>query len=166
MTEHLAEPELCLPADGRQSAAALAIQRGAVRLLRAHGFAGVPEVPLANGRRADIVGLGERGDLWIVEIKSCLADFRADQKWPAYLDFADAFYFAVDPGFPVAVLPEGPGLIIADRWGGEIVRPAPETRLAAPRRKAMTLRLARIAATRLSLALDPDAAARADAFEA
>lgn len=166
MTERLADHSVFLPPDGRQSAAALEIQRGAIRLLRAHGFAGVPEVPLANGRRADIVGLGERGDLWIVEIKSSLADFRADQKWPAYLDFADAFYFAVAPDFPLEVLPQDAGLIIADRWGGEVARPAPEARLAAPRRKAMTVRLARIAATRLSLALDPDACARVDAFEA
>ena len=156
---------LLLPADGRQSAAALDIQRGAIRLLRAHGFAGVPEVPLANGRRADVVGLSERGDLWIIEIKSSLADFRSDQKWPDYLDFADAFYFAVAPGFPVEVLPHDAGLIIADRWGGEVARSAPEARLPAPRRKAMTLRLARIAACRLSLALDPDVAGRADGFE-
>jgi hypothetical protein len=165
MSERLAERMLHLTADGRQSAAALDIQRGAIRLLRAHGFAGVPEVPLVNGRRADIVGLGERGVLWIVEIKSSLADFRADQKWPDYLDFADAFYFAVAPDFPVEVLPSDAGLIIADRWGGELARRGPEVRLPAPRRKAMTLRLARIAATRLSLALDPDAYARADAFE-
>jgi hypothetical protein len=166
MTERLAEPALKLAVDGRQSPAALDIQRGAIRLLRAHGFAAVPEVPLANGRRADLVGLSEGGDLWIVEIKSSLADFRADQKWPAYLDFADALYFAVAPSFPLEVLPAQAGLIIADRWGGELVRRAPEARLAAARRKAMTLRLARLAATRLCLALDPDACSRADAFEA
>lgn len=165
MTERLAEPTLWLAVDRRQSPAALDIQRGVIRLLRAHGLAGVPEVPLANGRRADVVGVSERGELWIVEIKSSLADFRTDQKWPDYRDFADALYFAVAPNFPVEVLPEDAGLILADRWGGEIARVAPETRLSAPRRKAMTLRLARLAATRLALALDPDPGARADVFE-
>ena len=110
---------------------------------------------LANGRRADVVGLSPAGDIWIVEVKSCLEDLRVDSKWPEYRDFSDALFFAVAPGFPVEILPADTGLILADRFGGEIVRPAPETRLAAARRKAMTLRFARAAAFSLQALTDP-----------
>jgi hypothetical protein len=142
-------------ADARQSPAAQEIARGAVRLLARHGFACVAELPLPNGRRADLVAVSATGEIWIIEIKSSLEDFRSDQKWPEYQDFSDRLLFAVKPDFPADVLPEQTGLILADRYGGEIVRPAPEVRLAAPRRKAMTLRFARAAALRLSLAMDP-----------
>jgi hypothetical protein len=142
--------------DGRQSAAAFDICRGAARVLKAHGLAAVSEVALANGRRADLAGLADSGELWIVEIKSCLEDFRADRKWPDYRDFCDRLFFAVAPDFPREVLPPDAGLIVADRYGGEIVRVAPEHRLAAARRKAMTVRLARIAALRLQGAIDPE----------
>jgi hypothetical protein len=142
--------------DGRQSPAAFDICRGVCRLLKSHAFAPLSEVGLANGRRADVVALSEVGELWIVEIKSCLEDFRADQKWPEYRDFCDRLLFAVAPAFPREVLPGDTGLIIADRYGGEIVRPAPEHRLTAPRRKAMTLRVARLAAWRLQGVIDPD----------
>lgn len=141
--------------DARQSAAALEIQRGVVRLLRFHGLACVTELPLPNGRRADVVGLSEGGEIWIVEIKSSIADFRADQKWPEYRDFSDRLLFAVKPDFPAGILPAGTGLILADRYGGEMVRPAPETKLAGARRKSMTQRFGRIAAFRLSALLDP-----------
>lgn len=99
------------------------------------------------------------GAIWIVEIKSCLEDFRTDRKWPEYRDFADRLFFAVLPAFPLDILPDETGLIVADRYGGEILRQAPEHRLPAPRRKAMTLRLARASAARLSLLLDPTLAA-------
>jgi len=145
-----------LPIDGRQSETALDIQRGVVRLLRSHLLVAVTEMPLANGRRADVVGLTEKGDLWIIEIKSSLEDFRSDHKWPDYLEFADRLYFAVQPVFPTDILPPTAGLIFADRYGGEIVRHAVEERLPAARRKAMTLAFARLAAARLARAADPD----------
>jgi hypothetical protein len=142
--------------DGRQSPAAFDICRGVARLLKAHGMAAVAELGLANGRRADVTGVADNGDIWIVEIKSCLEDFRSDQKWHEYREFCDAFYFAVSPDFPREVLPADAGLIIADRYGGSIERHAPRHRLAGARRKAMTLRMLRVAAWRLHAALDPE----------
>lgn len=153
---------LALPPDGRQSAAALEIQRGVGRLLKSHGLASVTELPLANGRRADVVGLSEKGDLWIIEIKSSIEDFRADHKWPEYREYSDQLFFAVSPAFPVDILPEDAGLILADRYGGEIVRGAPLTPLAGARRKAMMLRFARCAAFRLLVGLDPDLPLKTD----
>ncbi|KAB2939444.1 MAG: MmcB family DNA repair protein [Hyphomicrobium sp.] len=129
--------------------------RGVGRLLRALSFAVVNELPLPNGRRADVVGLSPSGDIWIIEVKSCLEDLRVDAKWPDYRDFSDALFFAVAPDFPPAMLPADTGLIFADRYGGEIVRQAPEARLAASRRKAMTLRFARAAAFSLQMLSDP-----------
>jgi hypothetical protein len=149
----------CFPrtvdSDRRQSPAAADICRGVARLFRAHALAGVSELALANGRRADFVGLSHGGSIWIVEIKSCLGDFRCDRKWSTYRDYCDRLFFAVAPGFPHEVLPLAAGLIIADRHGGEIVRPAPEHKLAAARRRTMTLRLARTAALRLHALSDP-----------
>ncbi len=142
--------------DGRQSNAALAIARGARRCLLAHGMAAITEFTLANGRRADLMALSGTGEIWIVEIKSSLADFRADQKWPDYREFCDRLLFAVDRAFPADVLPPDCGLILADKYGGEIVRAAPEHRLAAARRKAVTQRFARIAALRLHALADPE----------
>src|SRR5262245_53041429 len=142
--------------DGRQSQPARDICRGVGRTLQAYGFAPLGEVILASGRRADVMGLSERAEIWIVEIKSCLEDFRIDQKWPEYREFCDRFFFAVGPTFPREVLPVDTGLIVADRYGGEILRPAPDHKLTAPRRRALTLRLARTAALRLQAALDPD----------
>lgn len=150
-------PVPCL--GGPQSDIAREICRGVVRLLAAHGLAALAELPLPNGRRADVVGVAPDGAIWIVEIKSCLEDFRTDRKWPEYRDFADRLFFAVLPAFPLDILPDETGLIVADRYGGEILRPAPEHRLPAPRRKAMTLRLARASAARLSMLLDPTLAA-------
>ena len=147
-----------IPVDGRHSARAAEIGRGVCRLLALHRFACVYELPLASGRRADVAAISDAGEIWIVEIKSSLEDFRVDQKWPEYREFCDRLLFAVAPGFPVEVLPDGTGLIIADRFGGEIARPAPEHRLPGARRKAVTLRLARAAAMRLCAIYDPDAA--------
>jgi len=141
--------------DGRQSEAAAAIQRGVCRSLRALGHSVVCELPLANGRRADVVGLSPSGDLLIVEIKSCLIDFRTDGKWHDYLDYCDRLYFAVDADFPCDVLPEDAGLILADRYGAELMREPVEERLNAARRKAVMLCFARAAALRLQHRLDP-----------
>jgi YD repeat-containing protein len=149
-------PDLGPARYARQPPLATDICRGAARLLGAHGLATVAELTLANGRRADLAGVSHRGAIWIVEVKSCLEDFRSDQKWPEYRAFCDHLYFAVAPDFPHEVLPPDTGLIVADRHGGEIIRAAPEHRLAGARRKAMTLRFARIAALRLQAATDPD----------
>src|SRR5215218_2687960 len=108
---------LSLSPDRRQSDAALAVCLGTRRLLASHGFASLPEVTLANGRRADILGLGPDGEIWIVEVKSSVADFRADGKWPEYRDFCDRFFFAVPETFPTEILPGEAGLILADGFG-------------------------------------------------
>lgn len=124
----------------------LRITRGIARLLHDQGDAVISEMKLANGRRADLVGLSAKGILTIVEVKSCQADFDADHKWPDYLDFCDRFYFAVETGFPTNILPPAEGLIVADRFGGAIVRQSQDRPLVAARRKAVTLRFARQAA--------------------
>jgi hypothetical protein len=142
--------------DGRQSQAALDICRGTARLLSAHGMATVTEVCLANGRRADIATIASSGEIWIVEIKSCLDDFRTDGKWPEYRDYCDRLFFAVGPAFPREVLPADTGLVVADRFGGTLVRSAQEHKLAAARRKSLTLTLVRTAAFRLQRIADPE----------
>ena len=147
--------------DGEAAAApapltgAPAILRGVQRLLAAHGLESVAEMALGNGRRADVMGVSAQGIIWIVEIKSSIADFRTDQKRPEYRDYCDRLFFAVEPDFPAGILPADTGLILADRYGGEIVRDAPELRLAGARRKAVTLAFARAAAGRLRYVLDP-----------
>ncbi len=146
------------PIDGRQSEAALAICRGVRRLLRARGFATVTELPLANGRRADVVGVNGDGVLLIVEIKSSVADFRADRKWRDYSAHCDRLYFAVDADMRIEIMPEEAGLIVADSYGGEILRePAPRAIPSAARR-AVLLRFALAAADRLHRLADPGAA--------
>lgn len=157
---HAQETEFS-PSDGRQSQRAAEIARGTARLLAAHGFRCIPELTLANWRRADLAAIGEKSEIWIVEIKSSLEDFRADQKWSEYLDYCDRLFFAVAPDFPREVLPEETGLIIADRYGGELVREAPEHRLAGARRKALTLLFSRVAAGRLMTIADPERALEA-----
>jgi hypothetical protein len=131
------------------------ILRGACRLLHELGLVVLPEFSLANGRRADILALGEDGCFTIVEIKSCRQDFLSDRKWRDYLGFADRFYFAVAPGFPDGLLPDQEGLILADRFDGELVRAAVERPLAPARRRALLLRFARTAALRLQGMADP-----------
>lgn len=144
------------PTDGRQSETALLIARGTRRLLRAHGLSTVTELTLPSGRRADVVALGADGALTIVEIKSSLADFRADQKWPVYRDHCDHLYFAIPSDLPPELIPKDTGLIIADGYGAEIIRPAPLHRLAPATRRAMMLRFALTAADRLHLLWDRD----------
>jgi hypothetical protein len=146
------------PTDGRQSERAREISRGAQRALALLGFRAIPELSLADGRRADLAAVDDTGEIWIVEIKSSLEDFRSDSKWPEYRAWCDRLLFAVAPDFPLAVLPEDAGLILADRYGGEIVRSAPEHRLAGARRKALMLRFARVAAGRLMTLADPESA--------
>ncbi len=145
------------PVDGRQSEHALAVQRGVGRLLRARGFAMVTELPLATGRRADVVALGGSGEIWIVEIKSSIEDFRVDQKWPDYRLSCDRLFFATHPQVPLDIFPEETGLILADSYGAELLREAPEHRLAAATRKAMLIRFAHAAAGRLHGLIDPEA---------
>ena len=135
--------------------AAREILRGVQRVLKSHGFESLSEVVLANGRRADVMALNAKGDIWIVEIKSSIADFRSDQKWPEYRDYCDRLLFAVAPEFPNEILPQETGLILADKYDGEIVREAPEARLTPARRKAVTLAFARVAAARLMQSLEP-----------
>jgi hypothetical protein len=125
-----------------------AVTRGAGRLLAALGYAPLLEVTLPNGRRADIMALGPRGEIAIAEVKSGLEDFRTDRKWAEYLPYCDAFYFAVAPEFPRQILPDTPGLIVADGFGGAVLRDAPSAALAGARRKALTIAFARLAALR------------------
>lgn len=146
-----------LPIDRRQSETALEIARGTRRLLRAGGWASVTELTLPSGRRADIVALGGDACLAIVEIKSSLADFRADRKWQDYRLHCDRLYFAVAPDMPRDVLPPDTGLIVADAFGGEIVREPPVHRMAGATRRAMLLRFAIAAADRLHALADPGA---------
>jgi hypothetical protein len=144
-----------MPVDGRQSQTALAVARGTMRLLLSHGFTCVSELPLPSGRRADLVGIGRSGEIWIVEIKSSIADFRADQKWMDYRMHCDRLFFATTVEVPCEIFPKDTGLIVADGFGGEFVCDAPEHRLSAPTRKVMTLRIAQCAALRLQSLIDP-----------
>jgi hypothetical protein len=144
-----------IPVDGRQSETALKIARGAARLLHAHGYCVVSELPLASGRRADLVALGRDGEIWIVEIKSSVADFRADQKWMDYRLHCDRLFFAITLEVPSDIFPPDTGLIIADAYGAQIVTEAPEHRLHASTRKAMMLNIARAASLRLQRLADP-----------
>ena len=145
------------PSDGRQSEAALAICRGVRRLLRAHGFATVTELPPTSGRRADVVGVNGDGALVIVELKSSVADFRADRKWRDYFAHCDRLYFAVDADMPLAIMPEVAGLIVADSYGGEILREPAARAIPPAARRAVLLRFAFAAADRLHRLADPGA---------
>ena len=133
------------------------LTRGACRALEQLGYVSLVEFPLANGRRADILALGKTGDLVIVEIKSSVADFRADRKWSNYRDFSDRLYFAVPNDFPRPLIPDECGLMVADSFTAAVLRDGSTTKLDARRRRALTMRFARIAATRLRRLLDPEA---------
>ena len=126
------------------------ICRGTLRLLSQLGYYGVTEMTLANNRRADIAAIGPGGDIWIIEIKSSIADFKSDNKWRDYMDFCDRLSFAVGDDFPQPLIPPEAGLIVADAFYGAVIRDAPEVRLVPARRKAVTLRFARLAAARLA----------------
>jgi len=146
-----------VPSEEPRVQAGVLLARGVCRMLAAHGLAGVTEIPLANGRRADVMSLDRAGDITIIEVKSSIEDFRSDRKWPEYREFCDRLYFAVPEHFPVELIPDDCGLILADGFGAEIVRPAPERRLAGARRKAVILRFAHLAALRLQRLVDPGA---------
>ena len=117
----------------------------------------VTELPLATGRRADVVGLGGGGEVWIVEIKSSVEDFRVDRKWPDYRIFCDRLYFATHVAVPVDIFPGDAGLILADAYGAALMREAPEHKLGGATRRAMLLRFAQAAAHRLHRLIDPEA---------
>lgn len=131
------------------------LARGVCRLLVSHGFSPLTEYVPAPGLRVDVMALGPKGEIWVVECKSSRADFTADRKWHGYLDWCDRYFWAVDAAFPVDLLPDGTGLILADAWGGEIARLAPETRLSGARRAAVTRGFARAAARGLLALRDP-----------
>lgn len=126
------------------------IVRGVVRLLASFDYRSLTEFPLPNDRRVDVAALDGRGGFAIVEVKSSVADFRTDGKWPGYQQFCDRFYFAVDAGFPRAVLPDDVGVIVADGFEGVVVRPSPVRALNGARRRALLLRFGRTAAMRLN----------------
>jgi len=152
--------EPCL-ADAPMVAADVA--RGVSRLLFRHDFMALCEVPLGNGRRADIMALDSRGHVIIVEIKVSRADLVGDGKWPDYLGYCDRFFWAVPAGFNLSPFeqdhfrPDCCGLMVADRYDAAILRDAPVRPLAAARRKVETLRFARRAARRILADTDPDA---------
>jgi hypothetical protein len=141
--------------DRRQSETALAVARGTARLLNSLGFASISELPLPSGRRADLVALHERGEIWIIEIKSSIEDLRADQKWPEYRAHCDRLFFAFTQDLPCEIFPPDTGLIVADAYGAHMHCMAPEHRLAAPTRKLMTIRFALAAAQRINRLVDP-----------
>jgi hypothetical protein len=154
--ESRARQVVLVPApDRRQSETALAIARGTARLLRSLGFSCISELPLPSGRRADLVALNARGDIWIVEIKSSVEDLRADQKWEDYRAHCDRLLFAFTQDLRCEIFPTETGLIVADAFGAHLQREAPEHRLAAPTRKAMTVRFAVAAAQRINRLVDP-----------
>src|SRR4029453_9954280 len=156
MSLYLLPEALSLPVDGRQSETAVAVARGPSRLLRSLGFSALAELPLPSGRRADLVALNERGDVWIVEIKSSLADLRADSKWEDYRYHCDRLFFAFTRELPCEIFPPATGLIVADAYRAHMHCDAPDHRLAAATRKAMLLRFATTAAQRLARLADPD----------
>lgn len=135
--------------DGRQSDAALLVRRGVQRLLADMRHATLPELALPSGRRADIISLSEKGEIWIVEIKSSVADFRADRKWQDYRFHCDRLFFATHREVPLEIFPEECGLILSDGYGGHLLREAPEHRLPPATRKSLTLHFSRVAARRL-----------------
>jgi len=151
--------EAVAPHDGRQSETALLVARGTRRLLRSLKFSTLTELPLASGRRADIVALALDATIVIVEVKSSIADFRADHKWPDYRAHCDRLYFAVPDSIPDEIMPQDAGLIVADGFGAEILREAPEHRLAPATRRALLMRFAHAAAHRLHGLIDPEISA-------
>jgi hypothetical protein len=143
------------PLDGRQSQTALAVARGTARWLGSLGFSCIRELPLPSGRRADLVALNARGDLWIVEIKSSVEDLRADHKWQDYRAHCDRLFFAFPQDLPCEIFPAETGLIVADAYGAHLHCEAPEHRLPAPTRKLMTVRFGMAAALRINRLIDP-----------
>jgi hypothetical protein len=135
------------------------LARGVCRHLLEHDFVTVEELIPASGLRVDVMGLGPKGEIWVVECKSSRADFTSDTKWQNYLPWCDRFFWAVDEAFPVDLLPDGTGLMIADAFGAEILRSGEERVLAAARRRTLTRKFARHAALRWQAARDPELSA-------
>ena len=133
-------------------ATTLSVTRGAARLMADMGYAPLLEVGLPNGRRADVMALGPRGEIAICEVKSGVEDFRVDRKWPDYRSYCDRLFFATHKDVPLDIFPEDCGLFLSDGYGGHLLRDAPEHRLAPATRKAVTLNFSRAAAQRLMLA--------------
>lgn len=131
------------------------LARGVARHLSSYGFATVEELVPTRRLRVDVMALGPKGEIWVVECKSSRADFAADSKWQGYLEWADRFFWAVDQDFPTDLLPDETGLIIGDSYGAEIIRMGPETKLAPARRKVMIQKFAFHAARRLHSLRDP-----------
>ncbi|WP_428542572.1 MmcB family DNA repair protein [Profundibacter sp.] len=135
------------------------LARGTCRHLRDLGYACVTELVPVRGLRVDVMALGPKGEIWVVECKSSRADFQTDRKWQGYLEWCDRYFWAVDQEFDTDLLPSETGLIIADAFDAEIIRNGPQTKLPAARRSALTRKFARHAATRLQRLMDPDAGA-------
>ena len=136
------------------------LARGVSRHLRSYDFVSVQELTPTRGLRVDVMALGPKGEIWVIECKSSRADFQTDHKWQGYLEWCDRFFWAVDQDFPTDLLPQDTGLIIADAYDAEVIRMGPEAKLAAARRKVMTQKFARHAAIRAQAARDPDIAKR------
>lgn len=146
--------------DGRQSETAMFVARGTRRMLRKLDFSTVAELPLLSGRRADIVALKTDGTILIIEIKSSIADFRADSKWQDYRAHCDRLFFAIPESVPSEIMPPDAGLILADAYSAEILREAPEHKMASATRRAMLIRFAHAAAHRLHRLSDPEIISR------
>ncbi|MEL7182737.1 MAG: MmcB family DNA repair protein [Pseudomonadota bacterium] len=131
------------------------LARGVARHLRDHDFTCLGEFSPERGKRLDVMALGPKGEFWVVECKSSRSDFTSDGKWDGYLEWADRFFWAVDTSFPVDLLPQDTGLIIADGFDAEVIRMPEAHPLAPARRKALTLRFARCAALRMHHLRDP-----------
>lgn len=131
------------------------LARGVCRHLRGHGFVSVEEFVPVRGLRVDVMALGPKGEMWIIECKSSRADFQSDSKWQGYLEWCDRYFWAVDLEFPTDLLPQETGLIMADGYDAEIIRMAPEDKLAPARRKKMLQKFAMDAARRLHRYRDP-----------
>ncbi len=131
------------------------LARGVCRHLISHDFVSLVELVPTPGLRVDVMALGPKGEVWVIECKSSRTDFITDRKWQGYLEWCDRFFWAVDADFPTELLPEGTGLLLADAYDAEIVRMGPETRLAPARRKVIVHKFARHAALRLQALRDP-----------
>ncbi|SDW24489.1 hypothetical protein SAMN05444358_101305 [Ruegeria halocynthiae] len=131
------------------------LARGVSRHLATHDYVSIEEFVPTKGLRVDVMGLGPKGELWVIECKSSRADYQSDSKWQGYLEWCDRFFWAVDTDFPTDLLPEDTGLIIADAYDAEIVRMSPESKLAPARRKKMVQKFAVDAARRLQALRDP-----------
>lgn len=134
------------------------LARGVCRHLAGHGYAVIEEFVPERGLRVDVMALGPKGELWVIECKSSRADFMSDGKWQGYLPWCDRYFWAVDQAFPTDLLPQDSGLIIADGYDAEILRMAPEGKVPAARRNKLIRKFGFQAARRLHGLRDPAAA--------